>query len=392
MCLIIHNPKAKVIPVDVFDTAAFSNPDGFGIFYHDTGEIITTMDYRKLEDLMYCERPFTCHFRYATSGVVDTDSCHPFDINDRYSLMMNGTIDRLVSKSKVDTEALCEILADMNYKQMTNVLSTHSCRFAILDKSNGRVTIINRDLWTMKDDVLYSKATAFYSKPVYKQPAPYKGTSGGYGPMIYDPYDQPSKYRPASPCEANEIDDAEMDWQEWLARNGYINEDDALRDLRDGVIEYPNAYVEEEEDEEDEWELPADVVELEGESDDTTRIAVYGTLKEGRGNHGLLKGCELLGHGTTRDAYPLLTESCPYLIDEQGVGHNVVVEVYRVDAIALRDIDRLEGHPNWYVRRVKPIIMDETGDELECYIYVIPKEKSKALVGIADESRYVKCY
>lgn len=404
MCLIIHNPKAKTIPLDIFDSAAIINPDGFGIFYHDTGEIIHTMDYADLEDLMYtANRPYTCHFRYATSGVVDKDSCHPFDIDKRYALMMNGTIDRLVSKSKVDTEALCEILKGMTHKQMLNVMSTYKCRFTLLDKKTGEATVVNRDLWHKRGDVLYSKDNVFYSSWSKKKKGTKTKGKSVTGSVIYTPetcggigwsnrYVDDDVYEYYS-AKHDDYDDTEYDesWSEWAARMGYEDAEEAKQDFKDGKL-VPDP------DDEYDWGsellLPDDVVELDGEKDDTTRIAVYGTLKNGRGNHHLLAGCEFLGHGTTLDKYPLLAEGCPFLIDDENNpdGKHVVVEVYRVDAIALRDIDRLEGHPDWYIRKIKPIMMDSSGDILECYVYVQPKECAKGIHGYGDPSKYTKCY
>lgn len=397
MCLIIHNPKAKTIPLDVFDSATIINPDGFGIFYHDNGEIIHTMDYNRLEELMYdSKRPYTCHFRYATSGVVDEDSCHPFNIDGRYALMMNGTIDRLVSKSKVDTEALCEILKGMTHKQMLNVLSTYKCRFSLLDTKTGDSTVINRDLWHKRGSILYSKDNVFNSTWSTKKKGTKTKGKSVTGSVTYTPETCGGigwNNRDDFYGYCDEYDDTDYDesWSEWCSRMGYEDVEEAKQDFKDGKL-LPDP------DDDYDWDsellLPEDVVELDGEEDDTTRIAVYGTLKKGKGNHHLLAGCEFLGHGTTLDKYPMLAEGCPFLIDDENNpdGKHVVVEVYRVDAIALRDIDRLEGHPDWYIRKIKPIMMDSSGDILECYVYVQPKECAKGILGYSDPSKYTKCY
>ena len=396
MCLIIHNPKAKTIPLDVFDSAMIINPDGFGIFYHDNGEIIHTMDYNRLEELMYdSKRPYTCHFRYATSGVVDAESCHPFDIDGRYALMMNGTIDRLVSKSKVDTEALCEILKGMTHKQMLNVLSTYKCRFSLLDTKTGDSTVVNRDLWHKRGSILYSKDNVFCSQwgsTKTKNKSSFGKSSQGFGPVVYTPetcggigWNNREYFSDLS----EEYDAYDESWSEWCTRMGYEDLDEPTEDFLDEEL-HPDT------DDDYDWDaevlMPKDVENLKGESEDTTRIAVYGTLKKGKGNNHLLAGCQFLGTGTTLDPYPMVASGCPYLIDDRHRGHHVVVEVYRVDAIALRDIDQLEHHPNWYIRRVKPIVMDKDGEIIECYIYVIPREQAKEVTGITDETALIKCY
>jgi predicted glutamine amidotransferase len=74
------------------------------------------------------DRGYTCHFRYSTSGKVGKKQCHPFHIDDHYSLMMNGTIERLVSAKSVDTQELCKILAGLDEERILSILRTYSCK------------------------------------------------------------------------------------------------------------------------------------------------------------------------------------------------------------------------------------------------------------------------
>jgi gamma-glutamylcyclotransferase (GGCT)/AIG2-like uncharacterized protein YtfP len=41
-----------------------------------------------------------------------------------------------------------------------------------------------------------------------------------------------------------------------------------------------------------------------------TTVAVYGTLKKGQGNHGLLSGSKYIGKGETHPNYTLLEMGC----------------------------------------------------------------------------------
>jgi gamma-glutamylaminecyclotransferase len=91
----------------------------------------------------------------------------------------------------------------------------------------------------------------------------------------------------------------------------------------------------------------------------TTRVAVYGTLKSGFGNSGLLDDQEFVGQGVTSDYYPLEVEGLPYLHDIKGEGEQVVVEVYDVTSECLQRLDRLEGHPSFYKRQVISISLDD---------------------------------
>lgn len=387
MCLIIHNPKGEKIPYFVIENAMFANQDGFGIFYHDTREIITTLDYIKADEMLDTTRPYTAHFRYATSGVVDTESCHPFHINDTYALMMNGTIERLVSKSKVDTEALCEILNGMNYKQMTNVLSTYSSRFALINKETGRVSIINKDLWSKRYGALFSKDNAFYT---YSSKRTTSGAASSTSCAMLP------KQSTQSSSRVFDYEEDDTYWNDWCRKNGYydeIEDDEGYDPLRDADENYPV-----------EWplDLTADLHKVaihgdtenmeEEETPEFVRVAVYGTLKEGYGNHHLLDYCDLIGHGTTLDQYPMVGRGVPFLIDDRGKGHNVVVEVYAVDPETLISLDSLEGHPNNYERRVKPIMLDEGGTIVECLIYMIDKHLMGYVTNGGTEEPLLKCF
>lgn len=104
-------------------------------------------------------------------------------------------------------------------------------------------------------------------------------------------------------------------------------------------------------------------------------VAVYGTLKKGNSNYfAYLMDSKMVGSGVTKDRYPMLIQGLPYLVEKKGVGHNVNVDVFKVSDSVLKDLDKLEGHPNWYVRKQVPIMMDKTGKELMCWIYFNPKQ------------------
>lgn len=348
MCLIIHNPKAKEIHYDILDNALYLNPDGFGIFYHDTGEIQHTMSSAKVDDLLDTKRPYTAHFRYATSGLIGAKQCHPFEIDGTYSLMMNGTIERLVSRKSVDTVELCKILNGLSEAKMLDVLRTYACRFTLLNRKTGDVALVNKDLWHKRDGVLYSKANCF--------PVPTKSpTSKWFGPAVGN-----------ANVKSTRIDDEDPEtwgdgqWDEWICQQGTAS----------GCL---NLSVEDEEDERIEDEFP--------NPNQLHTVAVYGTLKAGRGNHSLLADSYALGEGATTEKYPLIQSGIPYLVSDTGVGHHVTVEVYRVTRDTLSRLDGLEGHPNWYVRRKLNVRLDK-GGTVTAWVYVIPKEECAILTGM----------
>ncbi len=93
-------------------------------------------------------------------------------------------------------------------------------------------------------------------------------------------------------------------------------------------------------------------------------IFVYGTLKVGHGNIVLLMDVEKVGTFETAPRYALFGHKwgIPFLWHGSSV---VRGEVYRVDPITLRDVDALEGHPDWYHR--EPIELVGFDEEVEAY-------------------------
>lgn len=97
-------------------------------------------------------------------------------------------------------------------------------------------------------------------------------------------------------------------------------------------------------------------------------VAVYGTLRKGNGNYyHYLQDSKYIGPGYTEDKFPLVVNGLPYLVDKKGFGHNVEVDVFKVSDEVLKELDVLEGHPNWYKRR--KVNIKRNGKLLKCWIY-----------------------
>lgn len=77
-------------------------------------------------------------------------------------------------------------------------------------------------------------------------------------------------------------------------------------------------------------------------------VAVYGSLREGLGNHGVIKGAEKKGDTVIKgwDLYSL--GAFPFILK----GNNALtVEVYQVDSETRQArLDALEGYPSFYDR------------------------------------------
>ncbi len=101
-------------------------------------------------------------------------------------------------------------------------------------------------------------------------------------------------------------------------------------------------------------------------------IFVYGTLRKGMGNHHLLEGSGFLGMGETVVRYGMyvLPGGIPYVKRRSERKAVIVGEVYEVDEDTLRRIDQLEGHPDFYRRRLVPVMLN--GEEkIQAWLYFL---------------------
>ncbi|WP_105903592.1 gamma-glutamylcyclotransferase family protein [Vibrio gangliei] len=78
-------------------------------------------------------------------------------------------------------------------------------------------------------------------------------------------------------------------------------------------------------------------------------VFVYGTLRQGKSNHGLLNQSELLGVITTEPLFDLF-DLGPYPAAIEG-SRTLVGEVYRVDDLTMAQLDELEDYPVEYDRK-----------------------------------------
>jgi len=118
-------------------------------------------------------------------------------------------------------------------------------------------------------------------------------------------------------------------------------------------------------------------------------VAVYGTLKKGYGNHRVMRqaGGEFICEARSVDAFPLVVSGLPYLLDKRGSGHRVAVELYRVSsAEGFAILDRLEGHPDFYCRKVEKFEAD-TGEVIEAWVYFLTRANREL-----ERLEAVECY
>ena len=100
------------------------------------------------------------------------------------------------------------------------------------------------------------------------------------------------------------------------------------------------------------------------QENNTTRVFVYGTLRTGEPNHRLLHGYKPVATLRTAPTFELVNLGAfPGMT--RGGSTAVVGEVYEVRAETLVDLDRLEGHPNFYRREAIEL---EDGREVSAYL------------------------
>lgn len=119
-------------------------------------------------------------------------------------------------------------------------------------------------------------------------------------------------------------------------------------------------------------------------------VFVYGTLKTGEPNHGVMRStenghAELVGRGRTAKRWPLVIASSfniPYLLPCEGRGHNIKGEIYGVDEKMLHFLDDFEGHPQYYVRteeEVEGVDLKGKGICQRAWIYFLKSYKQELL-------------
>ncbi|KAK7013342.1 hypothetical protein SK128_018400 [Halocaridina rubra] len=116
-------------------------------------------------------------------------------------------------------------------------------------------------------------------------------------------------------------------------------------------------------------------------------VFVYGTLKRNEPNHNWLTKEEngqakFIGIANMQEKYPLVIASrynIPYTLAAPGKGENIEGEIYDVDDQMLASLDILEDHPKYYERKVRKALLQETGEEVECWIYLLHRYKPHML-------------
>lgn len=96
-------------------------------------------------------------------------------------------------------------------------------------------------------------------------------------------------------------------------------------------------------------------------------VMTYGSLKAGFWNHRLIEGARFVGNFRTEPEYKIYCNGrFPYMIEVKENGVAVECEVYEVTPQQVANMDRLEGHPNWYRRKLVKL---QGIEDVEGYVY-----------------------
>lgn len=108
----------------------------------------------------------------------------------------------------------------------------------------------------------------------------------------------------------------------------------------------------------------------------SSRIFVFGTLKQGFGNFHVNRGRRIGGDFVTCAPHPLYVvgpRHLPWLLERPGQGLPVIGQLFEVDGEALAAMDRLEriDTPDWYRRgRILVAAADPPGEApVEAFVY-----------------------
>ena len=197
MCIAIYCPSNEVITKEIAEESAKSNPDGQGFAYTNEEKKIVVVKSMKFDEFWeeytkaiaeFPDSQFLIHFRIATHGRVDKETCHPYMINDDHVLIHNGTItnaplcpDNIHSDTQMFIDETLKYLPDSwLFNDGISDLIEHSIgnsKLVIMD-NEGSIRIYNEDKGHWKDNIWFSNHS-------YKPRQINKPTNYNYGGKDY---------------------------------------------------------------------------------------------------------------------------------------------------------------------------------------------------------------
>lgn len=101
----------------------------------------------------------------------------------------------------------------------------------------------------------------------------------------------------------------------------------------------------------------------------TMLVAAYGTLRPNYGNSRLFQAAEAVhvGTGLTQEKHSMYASGIPFVVENGGTSQ-IEVDVFEIESSKIGPIDRLEGHPGWYERRLTKVVMGD-GSIVDAWLY-----------------------
>tara|TARA_R110002020_G_scaffold234638_2_gene446701 strand:- start:2340 stop:3218 length:879 start_codon:yes stop_codon:yes gene_type:complete len=174
MCIIIYKPTGIELPLENIKNGFESNSDGTGVMYSEGGKLIIRKGFFTWESfeplikrLLKKDTSLVIHSRIGTSGPIDDDNCHPFEVNPKMGMVHNGIMGEWkLDDTKSDTahfvDKFVKTLPRKFYKKRNyrELLSDHAGYGKLLFMNElGKVTIINVDKGSWDKGCWYSNGT-----------------------------------------------------------------------------------------------------------------------------------------------------------------------------------------------------------------------------------------
>lgn len=303
MCQIIVKPEGKKFNMKKLDKAQGWNEDGYGVSWWESDAVQTfvTMDYNRFKAVLSTLKntKAVAHLRNTTRGKTCLSNNHPFDIPSGV-MFHNGTVSGLTcSGSGSDTEELARLINECDYTYVEDILPLvhqligDTMNRLVFFENDGKITIVNEDLGQTEDGIWYSND---YHTKAKTRAESAKGFGNGGSTFLQTHY--------------------------WDKESG------GYKKIADKNKQLPKV------------------------SEKPTKVFVYGTLKEGFGNHNFFLGdAKKLGKAKSVGKWAMIGTdmSFPYLLNRDTKdGMNINGEVYEVTPAELEALDRLEGVPSHY--------------------------------------------
>jgi predicted glutamine amidotransferase len=206
MCIIIDNSQGKKLEEYIISNSIDFNPDGFAFYNLKTGDLIKTMDKKKIRDLLSLEVPFLCHCRKATKGAICEENIHFFESGD-WIFAMNGTVLGFSDPKANDTRLIFKIILEhVKQDKILDFLNMWEARFLLYNRKSKK--LYKTGIWHNKDGVFYSKQNVLEEKVVT-----YYNNYNNFNNRTYDTVGNSFKARPEYIGNYYKYDNAKDDWQ-----------------------------------------------------------------------------------------------------------------------------------------------------------------------------------